>query len=241
MSLLKKPVLNTRWKKMLLVAVVLLLLVPCVAAAAFAVRFEVEPIEGEPYAQEPVPREQERKEKEQLKEKMKELEQIKLQEARAIEELKMNQEKEKSKAKVAELEALEQVKARDARVIEEMKEKLASDPEVQKEIARKRELEMEMRAVMHAALVQLAKINMDQAIQIASSHQPGKVLLSSLGAKGWESPGKLGKDGVVFYHVVIADEINPGTSTHVWVNAVDGTVIKTEKELPRKMRSPEEN
>ena len=28
-------------------------------------------------------------------------------------------------------------------------------------------------------------------------------------------------------------------ATHVWVNAIDGTIIKTEKELPRKMRSPE--
>ena len=34
MSLLKKPELKTRWKKLLLVAVSLLLLVPCVAAAA---------------------------------------------------------------------------------------------------------------------------------------------------------------------------------------------------------------
>src|SRR6185295_936464 len=41
MSLLRKPELNTRWKKLLLVAVSLLLLVPCAAAAAFAMRFEV--------------------------------------------------------------------------------------------------------------------------------------------------------------------------------------------------------
>jgi hypothetical protein len=45
---------------------------------------------------------------------------------------------------------------------------------------------------------------------------------------------------VVFYHVEIADEVNNG-STHVWVNAVDGTVIKTEKELPRKQRSPSDS
>jgi hypothetical protein len=43
----------------------------------------------------------------------------------------------------------------------------------------------------------------------------------------------------VLYHVVIADEVNPG-ATHVLVNAVDGTIFKTEKELPRRMRSPEE-
>ena len=113
-------------------------------------------------------------------------------------------------------------------------------PFIEQEKMRRREMELEMREVMHAALVRLAKINMDQAIQIATSQQPGKVLLCSLGAKGWEEPGKLGKDGVVFYHVIIADEVNPG-STHIFINAIDGTIMKTEKELPRKMRSAEGN
>ena len=74
---------------------------------------------------------------------------------------------------------------------------------------------------------------MDQAIQIATSQHPGKVLICSLDAKGWEEPGKLAKDGQVFYHVIIADEASAG-ATHIWVNAVDGTIIKTEQELPRK-------
>jgi uncharacterized membrane protein YkoI len=193
MSLLKKPVLNSRWKKLLLFAVVLLLLVPCVAAAAFALRFEVEP-----YAQEPV---------------------------------------EKEKQKNEELE----MKSRAARrELEEVKEKMASDPAFREELARKQKLEMEMREIRQAALIRLAKINMDQAIQIATSQTPGKVLLCSLEGKGWEEPGKLGKDGAVFYHVMIANEGDAG-ATHVWVNAVDGMIMKTEKELPRKMRSPEEN
>jgi hypothetical protein len=60
----------------------------------------------------------------------------------------------------------------------------------------------------------------------------------SLDAEHWEEPGKLAKDGFVFYHVVIisGDESNPDNA-HVLVNAVDGTIIKAEKELPRKMRS----
>lgn len=190
MSLLKKPELNTRWKKLLLVVVSLLLLVPCVAAASLAMRFDVEANTQDPNAQE-----QERKEKVEMK-------------------------------------------MREARTTEGQKEKMASDPRIREEITRKRELEMEMRAVRQAALVRLAKINMDQAIQIATSQQPGKVLVCSLDAKGWEEPGKLAKDGVVFYHVIIADEANAG-ATHVWVNAIDGSLIKTEKELPRKMRSPE--
>ena len=191
MSLLKKPKFNTRLKKSLLIGVALLLLVPCVAAAAFAVRFDT---------QDPAAQEQERKEKELL-----------------------------------------EMKLRAAGTLEQKQKVIADDPTFQRELERKREMEVEMRAIMHAALIRLAKINMDQAIVIATTQQPGKVLMCSLSAKGWEEPGKLGKDGVVFYHVVIADEVKAGESTHVWVNAIDGSVIKTEKELPRKMRSPEGN
>ncbi len=191
MSLLKKPELNTRWKKLLLVVVSLLLLVPCVAATSFASRFDVEA-----NAQDPALQDQERKEKVEMK-------------------------------------------MREARTGEEMKEKMAADPAVREEIARKQKLEMEMREIRQAALIRLAKINMDQAIQIATSQTPGKVLLCSLEAKGWEKPGELAKDGMVFYHVMIANEGDVG-ATHVWVNAIDGTIIKTEKELPRKMRRPEQ-
>jgi len=184
MSLLKKPELNTRWKKLLLVAVSLLLLVPCAAAAAFPMRFDVET-----RAQEPQEKTLTQKDKEKL-----------------------------------------ETMQRKAQTMEEMKMR---DPALAQEMERKREFEFEAREVTQAAMVKLAKINMDQAIQIATSQQPGKVLISSLGARGWEEPGKLGKDGVVFYHVIIADEVNPG-STHIWVNAIDGTIMKTEKELPRK-------
>ena len=57
----------------------------------------------------------------------------------------------------------------------------------------------------------------------------------------WEEPGKLAKDGQVFYHVVILsdDEANP-VKTHVLVNAIDGTIFKVGKELPRTMRRPEQ-
>src|SRR6185369_1030716 len=52
MSLLKKPELNTRWKKLLLIAVSLLLLVPCAAAATLAMRFDVQTNAQDPAAQE---------------------------------------------------------------------------------------------------------------------------------------------------------------------------------------------
>ena len=181
MSLLKKPDLNTRWKRSLLIFVSLLLLVPSVAAVAFAMRFDVETNAQEPVAQEK-------------------------------EKVEMKRRKEMSG---------------------EMKERMESDPQLREELERKERVEVEMREVRQAALVRLAKINMDQAIQIASSQQSGKVLFCSLDASHWEAPGKLANDGFVFYRVVIANEGDPG-ATHVWVNAIDGTIIKTEKELPRK-------
>ena len=97
------------------------------------------------------------------------------------------------------------------------------------------EEELKARSIMHAELVRLAKIPMDQAILIATSQYPGKVLQSSLGAKNWEKVGELAKDGHVFYHVTVLGDDN-STLTHVWVNAIDGTIIKSEKELPRKTR-----
>jgi beta-lactamase regulating signal transducer with metallopeptidase domain/uncharacterized membrane protein YkoI len=190
MSLLSKPKKNRRWKKSLLVAVSLLLLVPSVAAAAFAMRFELAP-------QEPTQQQKEMKEKEAVG-----------------------------------------VKMRSAQTEEAFKERMAHDPRFAEEVKRKMEVEMEMRALKHAALVRLSRVTMDQAIQIATSQVPGKVMVCSLDADKWEEPGKLARDGVVFYRVVVADEANPGAATHVWVNAVDGSIIKTEKELPRKMRSP---
>jgi hypothetical protein len=120
MSLLKKPDFHTRWKKSLLIAVSLLLLVPCAAAAAFAMRFDVETNAQEPAAQEK-------------------------------EKVEMQRRKEMSG---------------------EMRERMESDPRFREEVERKERVEMEMREVRQAALVRLAKINMDQAIQIATSQQP---------------------------------------------------------------------
>lgn len=183
MSLLKKPNFHTRWKRSLLIVVSLLLLVPCVAAVAFAMRFDV--------AQDPTVQEKERREKETLEMKQRE-------------------------------DSGENIKVR-----------VSNDPRVREEMERRERVEVEMREVRQAALVRLAKINMDQAIQIATSQQPGKVMVCSLEATHWEAPGKLANDGIVFYHVMIANEGDVG-ATHMWVNAVDGTIIKTEKELPRK-------
>jgi uncharacterized membrane protein YkoI len=197
MSLLNKPKLNRRWKKLLLFAVSLLLLIPSIAAASFAMRFELANAAQEPTQQE------------------KEL-------------------REKQKADLNERRARDASKER-----VDFKERISRDPRFAEEVRRKQEVELELRAIKHTALVRLSRITMDQAIQIATSQFPGKVLECSLDADKWEEPGKLAKDGMVFYHVVSADETAPGVSTHVWVNAIDGTIIKSEKELPRKQRSPQ--
>ena len=200
MSLLRKPKLDTRRKRMILIAVSLLLAVPCIAAASFAMKFDLKP--SETAAQEPSQQEKELKEKEAVKRKL----------AYSISE-------------------------------DDFKERMQKDPRFREELERKQELEFKMRAIRQAALVKMARISMDQAIQIATSKQPGQVLQCSLDAEHWEEPGKLASDGFVFYHVIIVsgEDVDSGAATHVLVNAVDGTIIKAEKELPRKLRKPEEH
>jgi TonB family protein len=79
----------------------------------------------------------------------------------------------------------------------------------------------EERARKQAALTRDATIPMDRAIQIATSQVPGKVLGCSLGRDG----------DMVFYHLVIINtEGEKSTTTYVWLSAIDGHIIKTEKE-----------
>jgi beta-lactamase regulating signal transducer with metallopeptidase domain len=195
MSLLNKTKVDTPRKRMLLIAVSLLLLVPCLAAGSFAMKFDLKTSEA--VNQEPSQQEKQRREEET----------VKLKRAMAIDE-------------------------------GEMKERMEKDPRVLEELIAKQNFEMKMRAVRQSALVKMARITMDQAIQIATSQKPGNVLQCSLDAEHWEEPGKLAKDGFVFYRVVLVsnEDIESGAATHVWVNAVDGTIIRTEKELPRKPR-----
>ena len=118
--------------------------------------------------------------------------------------------------------------------------RIANDPQVREEVMAKRELEFKMHAIRQATLIRMAKISMDQAIQIATTQKPGKVLQCSLDAEHWKEPGVLAEDGFVFYHVMLVanEDGETGAVTHVLVNAVDGSVIKTEKELPRRERQP---
>lgn len=206
MSLLRKPKLTARWKKISLTALSILLLVPCVAAASFAMRFDVSSENQNAGGQDPSQQqEQEKKEKER-----------------------------REKERTGEIRIMRSPGVRGSAMADE------ADPQVREEIRRRQELELEAREKTHAALVRLVKIPMEQAIQIATSEAPGKVLECSLIGESWQEPGKLEKDARVLYHVTIVsgDESSPG-ATHVLVNAIDGTVEKVEKELPRKMRRAE--
>lgn len=194
MSLLRKPKLDTRRKRMLLIVASMLLLVPCLAVASFAMRFDLAPLEAG-VKQEPAQQEKQRREEEITKTRSQ------------ADEIKLRQ-------------------------------KMEMYPQLREELMRKMQVEEEMRSIKQAALVRLARINMDQAIQIATSQVPGKVLNCSLDADKWEKPGELAKDGVVFYRVTIVSSDDPEVTKHVWVNAVDGSLIRTETELPRKQRSP---
>lgn len=263
MSLMNKSKLDERSRKILLLVVALLLVVPAATAVAFAMRFDVDPLATAITSQEQGREKEKSKEKE--KQKLEESSEFRDGTRAAEREALQKRLETLGPERVAEREALkkrlEQLgigtgqgggigpgesggigpgrgggseRAVDEEGLQRKMETLNSEYE-----ARKWRVEEELKArnIMHAALIRMARIPMDQAIQIALSQQPGKVIQSSLGAKGWEEPGKLAADGVVFYHVIVlsGDENSPAL-THIWVNAIDNSIIKVEKELPRKMR-----
>jgi TonB family protein len=91
------------------------------------------------------------------------------------------------------------------------------------EMKKRKDLEQqsrEERARKQAELTRDATLSMDRAIQIATSQVPGKVLACSLGRDGDK----------LLYHVVIITEGEKTTATYVWVSAIDGQILKTEKE-----------
>jgi uncharacterized membrane protein YkoI len=151
----------------------------------------------------------------------------------------VSQDKEKVKQHLLEAEKIKRKIEELQLAVEDGERTSAMYAEMEK-VDRRRELEIKAKMVMQAALVRLARIQMDQAIQIATSAHPGKVLACTLNGEGWEEPGKLSPDGRIFYHVVVVSgEESNQVHTHVMVNAVDGSIIRAEKELPRKMRRAE--
>jgi TonB family protein len=92
------------------------------------------------------------------------------------------------------------------------------------ELKRRMDLEQpgrEERARKQAELTRDATLSMDRAIQIATSQVPGKVLECNLGRDG---------DKVLYHVVVIGSDGDKSATTHVWVSATEGQILKTEKE-----------
>lgn len=148
-----------------------------------------------------------------------------------------------------------EMRARSEQEEKEMKERAERDPQFRAELEARFRHQQEEREAMNkrqAELARLAKIPMDQAIQIATTQQPGKVLECSLVGEHWEGEGQLAKPGLVLYHVVILPSEGTNTATvtgrdgqaytvnlgsvHVLINAVDGSVFRTSKEGGWKQR-----
>jgi TonB family protein len=95
-----------------------------------------------------------------------------------------------------------------------------------------RRAERESEEKRNAILAGMAQISMEQAIQIATSKSPGKVIECSLVGEHWEKEGELAKPSLVLYHVVILSNESPAR-THVLINAVDGSVFRVTKDEKR--------
>jgi len=126
------------------------------------------------------------------------------------------------------IDSKEEFEARKKRIMEE---RLGQGESPIREMRMRKDLEQqgrEERARKQAELTRAAVLSMDRAIQIATSQVPGKVLACSLGRDGDK----------IFYHVVIiSGDGDKSTATYVWVSAIDGQILKTEKEK----RSEEES
>lgn len=238
MSLLKQKHSNLRRAVFGLMLAAVLLAIPCVAAAALAVHFNIDLPFASAAGQEPS---RELQEKRQLDERKRQ--EIKELRDKETEELKQRIANETNAQVKAELEKtlVEREKEREKEAAVYTVDGVGYAVSLRKNDDPPRlEIERQERAFeekRNTILARAARISMDQAIQIATSKTPGKVLECSLVGEHWESPGELAKPAMVLYHVVIlsGDEANPVTM-HVLVNAVDGTVVKTETE---KRRRPE--
>jgi TonB family protein len=222
MSLLKRTKLNVGKRRFWLVAAALLLVIPCAAAGVFAFHLNIERVP----AQEPSSEWQEKKEVQERRQR--EEQEMKARAEREDQELRERMEKETNPEMKAKLQAILQRRQEErARLGDKLKGwAFTVDGEG---AAREREQE----AKQKAELARMAKISMEQAIQIAISQSPGKVLECSLVGEHWEGSGELAKPSLVLYHVVIlGDESKP--AAHVLVNALDGTIFKVEKEERRK-------
>ena len=225
MSLLRKTKSSVRRNLLLAIAGVALLAIPCAAAASFGLHLHVD----EARAQEPSQERKKLSEAEQLA--AKKHYEAEVQELRQkISETTDREVKERLEKQLADAEKAYVVTTNGGGYVVAFR--------ADSEGARR---EFEMKEKHNSILAGMAKIPADQAIQIATSKVPGKVLECTLNGEHWSSQDENAKPGMVFYHVVIlsGDENAPVTN-HVLVNAVDGSIFRAEKE-ERRRENPEES
>ena len=240
MSLLNRPNTNTGRNRLLLMAASLLLAAPCAGAGALTPRFNIDTRDSGTSAQETSQQQQEVQEKQARKQKFgfayeapnNPGQDLKDKEARkrnlvAVEVTTNSTQQEQEQKDKVQQDKDQPEKEKQRMEGWAFKKSLLNDPSVRAEIAEKQKVEMDMQAVRNAALARLVKVSIDEAIKIASDLQQGKVLECSLFAEHWDAPGKLAEGARVFYHVVIfsGDETDPVT-THVLINAIDGSAVK---------------
>jgi TonB family protein len=100
-----------------------------------------------------------------------------------------------------------------------------------------RRAEEEQEVNNRADLARQAKISMDQAIQIATSKVPGKVLECTLVGER-RKEGEFKPTQALYRVVVLGGDESNTLATYVWISALDGSVVRTEKE-ERKRENPE--
>lgn len=235
MTILRRPKINTRRRNLLLVTATLFFLVPCVAAAPFALRISINPQSAAVTRQDTVvipqsavvtdqqdpaqEAKQEEREREEQKRRELRLEASKrkaelealLREGRQLQDASSTQEQEEKK-KLREAEEKE-------RAEREAKER---DPE----LMARRKLEREIMARRQAELAKKANITMQQAIQIAMSQQSGTVMECRL--IGERPAGE--KDQVFYILTIVSGDEPESASTRMLISAVDGRVVRTMKD-----------
>jgi beta-lactamase regulating signal transducer with metallopeptidase domain/uncharacterized membrane protein YkoI len=238
MSILRRPKTNTRRKNLLLVAASLLFLVPCVAAAPFALRIGVAPQSMTVSPDDTVvapnasvatvqqgarqKAKQEVSAREDLKKRrlrqLEQLERLTRQEAELERQLLV----EKDTRIRRELEA----KLKETRLMQEpLTQELEANQKVAETLEQKKSRE-HLVAKQQAELAKKARITIQQAIQIALSQQAGTVIECHLIERLPKIPDK----DPVFYSLTIVSGDDPeSASTQMLISAVDGRVVATRK------------
>jgi beta-lactamase regulating signal transducer with metallopeptidase domain/uncharacterized membrane protein YkoI len=237
MTILRRPKINTRRRNLLLVAAALVFVVPCVAAAPFALRIGVDPQSHavspdgavvSPHASVVTVQQgdsrkakQEERATEEQRQRLRELREAALK-AKAVLEAQRLEERQLQDASSSQ-EQEEKKKLREA------EERLQAEREAKErdpELMARRKLERERMAKRQAELAKLANITMQQAIQIAMSQQSGTVMECRL--IGERPAGE--KDQVLYILTIVSGDESESASTRMLISAVDGRVVKTWKD-----------